>query len=188
MGCLASRSCMEQTQSEVEHENCMWACPVWRWHCEEVAPTPRGFGDCVLGSKSTADQVRKDDRRNSGGTLWQKLNLFDIWHWIFDIWHLTFDVWLALMLLILAQSYHIFIDGFWGYLQSKKIITHSLTHWLTDWTIIGLRDASASKNHSLKKNKKRMDFFFYKYMFAPLILRWVVKLENMIFGPGHQIT
>ena len=29
----------------------------------------------------------------------------------------------------LAQSYHIFTDGFWGYLQSKK------KHWLTQWTI-----------------------------------------------------
>ena len=57
--------------------------------------------------------------------------VIDIWHFMtFDIWHLTFDIWhltwlkvltaLALMLLILAQSYHIFTDGFWGYLQSKK--------------------------------------------------------------------
>ena len=33
---------------------------------------------------------------------------------------------LALMLMILAQSYHIFTDGFWGYLQSQK------KHWLTE--------------------------------------------------------
>ena len=42
--------------------------------------------------------------------------------------------------MILAQSYHIFTDGFWGYLQSKKS-THSVNN-------IGLRDASASKNPS----------------------------------------
>ena len=61
---------------------------------------------------------------------------YDIWLWYamtFDIWHLTLichDIWhwtflkvvtaLALMLMILAQSYLIFTDGFWGYLQSKK--------------------------------------------------------------------
>ena len=50
---------------------------------------------------------------------------------------------LALMLLILAQSYHIFIDGFWGYLQSKKIMSDSLSDSVN---ILGLRDASASKN------------------------------------------
>ena len=30
----------------------------------------------------------------------------------------------------LAQSYHIFTEGFWGYLQSKK--NHSLTHSLSE--------------------------------------------------------
>ena len=57
---------------------------------------------------------------------------------------------LALVLMIVAQSYLIFTDGFWGYLQSKK------NHWLTDWLThsvnnIGLRDASASKNMRFKQ-------------------------------------
>ena len=53
-----------------------------------------------------------------------------IWH---GIWHLTFDIWhltwlkvltaLALILIILAQSYLICTDGFWGYLKPKKIIS-----------------------------------------------------------------
>ena len=75
---------------------------------------------------------------------------FGIWHLTFhDIWHLTFDIWhltwlkvltaLALVLLILAQFYQISTDGFWGYLQSKKIMTYRVNN-------IGLRDASASKN------------------------------------------
>ena len=72
--------------------------------------------------------------------------IFDIWHAMtfnikmtFDIWHLAqLKILTALILMILVQSYHIFTDGFWGYLQSKK--THSLNN-------IGLRDASASKNH-----------------------------------------
>ena len=45
---------------------------------------------------------------------------------------------LALMLMILAQFYHVFTDG---YLQSKK--NDRLTDSLNN---IGLRDASASKN------------------------------------------
>ena len=45
---------------------------------------------------------------------------------------------LTALTLILAQSYHIFTDGFWGYLKSKKS-----TDWVNN---IGLRDASASKN------------------------------------------
>ena len=57
---------------------------------------------------------------------------------------------LALMLMILAQSYHIFTDGFWGYLQSKK--NHWLTHSLNN---IGLRDASASKNNCTIKRTWR---------------------------------
>ena len=36
-----------------------------------------------------------------------------------------------------------FTDGFWGYLQSEKIMTYWLTHSLNN---IGLRYASASKN------------------------------------------
>ena len=53
---------------------------------------------------------------------------------------------LALVLMTVAQSYLIFTDGFWGYLQSKKNhwLTHSLTHSVNN---IGLRDASASKNN-----------------------------------------
>ena len=58
---------------------------------------------------------------------------------------------LALVLMTVAQSYLIFTDGFWGYLLSK---TKKITHWLTDSVNnIGLRDASASKNFSLKGNQ-----------------------------------
>ena len=89
--------------------------------------------------------------------IWHTMT-FDIWHYI--PWHLTFDIWhftwlkvlitLALTLMILEQSYHIFTDGFWGYLQSKKIISDSLTHSLNN---IGLRDASASKKRKSNKTK-----------------------------------
>ena len=34
----------------------------------------------------------------------------------------------------------------------------------------------------------RSKSIFLKYMFAPHIVRWVIKLDNMIFGHGHQIT
>ena len=75
---------------------------------------------------------------------------FDIWHLTFDIWHLTFDIWhltwlkvltaLALMFMILAWSYLIFTDVFWGYFSNLKIsVTDSVSHNMD------LRDASASK-------------------------------------------
>ena len=62
---------------------------------------------------------------------------FNIWHWYtmtFDIWHLTEGIDSTS-----TWYWNIFTDGFWGYLQSKKIITH----WPNNK---GLRDASASKN------------------------------------------
>ena len=83
---------------------------------------------------------------------------FYIVHLVFDIaiiyiLHFTFYIlhftWLkvltalALILVILAQSYRIFTDGFWGYLQSKRNMSDSVNN-------IGLRDASASKNVLLR--------------------------------------
>ena len=80
---------------------------------------------------------------------------FDIWHLTFDIWHLTFDIWhltwlkvltaLALILMTLAQSYHIFTGGFWGYLSNRGL----MGQWPRD--ITGLRDASASKNDPVQR-------------------------------------
>ena len=51
---------------------------------------------------------------------------FYILHLVFDIWHLT---WLKVLtaLMILAQSYHIFTDGFWGYLSIRGLIGQSGT-------------------------------------------------------------
>ena len=40
--------------------------------------------DCTM-----CNIISKNDWRNSGGTLRQKLNLIEIWHLIFDIWHLN---------------------------------------------------------------------------------------------------
>ena len=89
---------------------------------------------------------------------------------------------LALILMILAQSYHIFTDGFWGYLQSqKKAHTHWLTHWLNN---IGLRDASASKNWgSFGHLGLRYDFLRKKIWTVPLILQF-----NIYIGINAHVT
>ena len=64
------------------------------------------------------------------------------WYWVLMV--LKVLTALSLMLMILAQSYHIF-TGFWGYLQSKKS-----TDWLTDLlNNFDLRDGSASKKPEL---------------------------------------
>ena len=49
----------------------------------------------VVGRKESfvsCEEKTKNDRRNSGGTLRQKLNLIDLWHLIFDTLHLTYDI------------------------------------------------------------------------------------------------
>ena len=70
---------------------------------------------------------------------------FDIWHLTFDIWHLTWLKATALILMILAQSYYIFTDGFWGYLSNlKSLVSQSVSQSLSH--NMDLRDASASKN------------------------------------------
>ena len=67
---------------------------------------------------------------------------FDVWH-IYDIWHLT---WLkvltalALILMILAQSYLIITDGLCGYLSNLTLFSRSHIRNLY------LRYASTSKN------------------------------------------
>ena len=45
----------------------------------------------VMSTNRDIEMV-KNYRRNSGGTLWQKFNLIDIWHLKFDIRHLTLDI------------------------------------------------------------------------------------------------
>ena len=62
----------------------------------------------------------------------------DIWHWYaFDIdmlWHLTIDIWHRNWMtwhsvMILAQTYLIFIDGFWGNISNLKTFSHSVSRW-----------------------------------------------------------
>ena len=77
---------------------------------------------------------------------------FDIWHWYsmtFDIWHwytMTFDIWhltwlkeltaLALILMILAQSYNMFTDGFCGYLSNRSLIVcQSVSQSVAIWIL-----------------------------------------------------
>ena len=71
-----------------------------------------------------------------------------IWHYVFDICHLVFDIWhwnhmTWYSKMILAQTYLIFTDGFWGYISNLKTFTQSVGRSVNN---IGLRDASASKN------------------------------------------
>ena len=114
----------------------IWYSNFYLWH---LASTE------ILQDQLRSHKINWDLKRSTDLALY-------IVHLTFDIdmpWHLT---WLKVLtalapiLIILAHSYHIFTDGFWGYLQSKKIISHSLTHSLThSVNNIGLRDASASK-------------------------------------------
>ena len=77
----------------------------------------------------TSTEISQDLLRSQNIYWFGIINLtFDIWHAMtFDIyipWYLTFDMTevtdSTLMLMILAQFYHIFTDGFRGFLQSKK--------------------------------------------------------------------
>ena len=69
------------------------------------------------------------------------INWFDILHLIFYTWHLTFDIdmlwhltidiwhwnwitWHSVM--ILARTYLIFIDGFWGNISNLETFSHSV--------------------------------------------------------------
>ena len=72
----------------------------------------------------------------SGHAFWYMT--LDIWHWYaFDIdmlWHLTIDIghrnwmtWHSVM--ILAQTYLIFFDGFWGNISNLKTFSHSVSWW-----------------------------------------------------------
>ena len=71
-----------------------------------VAPSaPLDLVSCALRLlKRTDEQTRllqmrvwfesfeKNNRRSSGGTLWQKFDFIDLWHLTFYIWFLTFDI------------------------------------------------------------------------------------------------
>ena len=60
-----------------------------------VSTQPENFTSCIWKTYENNciwEAYEKNDRRNSGGALRQKFNLFDIWHLIFEIWHLTFDI------------------------------------------------------------------------------------------------
>ena len=55
---------------------------------------------------------------------------------------------LALMLMTLAQSYHIFTDGFWGYLSNlKSLLSQSLTHSVTIWILEMLAHLKSEWKH-----------------------------------------
>ena len=79
--------------------------------------------------------------------IWHSAFNFDTWHLTFDIdmlWHLTIDIWhwnwiTWHSVMILAQTYLIFIDGFWGNISNLKTFSQSVNN-------TGLRDASTSKN------------------------------------------
>ena len=65
----------------------------------------------------------KNNRRNSGGMLQQKVYSVAMWHLTFDVWHLAFDIWR-----LTSDVWHLTFDV-WHLILDIRHSTFNIQHW-----------------------------------------------------------